>query len=496
MYHTFANGVTSDGRLPRGQMMGQMGQTGLSPYQNRSRLQSKHGQRSHKRRNQGPDLGHQGHQGHHHGHPSHKARGAFPMLGGSGGGAARLSQSRRAQRGTTDSHNRKQQGGWGASHGAHGAHGAHGLMGGGRNGSGSVGPRTVLLSGEGGGDGGTRAGRSLRGRSSNKLPSIAAGQGGKGLAMAAQFNTKDLTVVHDKCGLLSGCCTIQGLKPGNPNWQNQDNFVLEESLGGSGTRCFVVLDGHGEVGHLVSRRCIEHIPKLLLDSGYNPTRALLNMHSNLGRSGLDCSCSGATCVMATIKDGTITVANLGDSRCVLGRMVRGQLNAVQLSHDHKPDRPDERDRIVAVGGQVVGSRHLIVGNGRSGAIRIPVGPSRVWYTSRGETMGLAMSRSLGDNIAHDSGVSAEAEVITHVMDANDQFLILGSDGVWDVIDINQSVQLVHGYIAQCEGKGSECRWDPQDAASLVAHTARKRWEGMSAMVDDITCVVVKLAGGR
>ncbi|CAN0351141.1 unnamed protein product, partial [Ectocarpus sp. 8 AP-2014] len=35
-------------------------------------------------------------------------------------------------------------------------------------------------------------------------------------------------------------------------------------------------------------------------------------------------------------------------------------------------------------------------------------------------------------------------------------------------------------------------WDPQGAASLLAHSARKRWEGLSAVVDDITALVVRL----
>lgn len=77
----------------------------------------------------------------------------------------------------------------------------------------------------------------------------------------------------------------------------------------------------------------------------------------------------------------LQVANLGDSRCVLGRVqpvgagggvknsshlllhgggkAGGGANgsssnvvAVPLTRDHKPDRPDEHQRILAAGGQV------------------------------------------------------------------------------------------------------------------------------------------------
>lgn len=39
----------------------------------------------------------------------------------------------------------------------------------------------------------------------------------------------------------------QGFKPGNPRWENQDNYVMEEGINGSNVRAFVVFDGHGEV---------------------------------------------------------------------------------------------------------------------------------------------------------------------------------------------------------------------------------------------------------
>ena len=52
-------------------------------------------------------------------------------------------------------------------------------------------------------------------------------------------------------------------------------------------------------------------------------------------------------------------------------------------------------------------------------------------------MGLAMSRSLGDAIVHTVGVSAEPELMDHEFQDNDEFIIMGTDGVWDVIDNNQ-----------------------------------------------------------
>ncbi|CAN0097502.1 unnamed protein product [Ascophyllum nodosum] len=299
---------------------------------------------------------------------------------------------------------------------------------------------------------------------------------------------RGLVVREEGCGTCA-VCTIQGSKPGNPRWENQDNYVMKEELGGgAGVRLFVVLDGHGEVGHLVSRRCAERLPKFLVECSFDVGRTTLKLSDDLRSCPVDCSSSGATCVLVTIRGDKICVANLGDSKCVLGRLVNGQMRAIPLSEDHKPDRPDERQRILEIGGQV-GSRQIVVGSSPSGPIRIPMGPARVWYRCRGEIMGLAMSRSLGDDIAHRAGVSSEPEIMEHQIDASDQFLILATDGVWDVMEIGQAAEIVQGYASRTRGGKS---WDPQGAATLLSHTARKRWEGLSAVIDDITAMVVRL----
>uniref|UniRef100_A0ACD5TDI9 Uncharacterized protein n=1 Tax=Avena sativa TaxID=4498 RepID=A0ACD5TDI9_AVESA len=66
---------------------------------------------------------------------------------------------------------------------------------------------------------------------------------------------------------------------------------------------------------------------------------------------------GSTAVVAVVGRRRIVVANCGDSRAVLSR---GGV-AVPLSTDHKPDRPDELQRVEAAGGRVInwnGSRVL------------------------------------------------------------------------------------------------------------------------------------------
>ncbi|XP_077212608.1 putative protein phosphatase 2C 8 [Tasmannia lanceolata] len=113
---------------------------------------------------------------------------------------------------------------------------------------------------------------------------------------------------------------------------------------------------------------------------------------------------GSTAVVGLVGTRNVVVANCGDSRAVLSRAGV----AVPLSRDHKPDRPDEMERVEAAGGRVInwdGYRVLGV---------------------------LATSRSIGDHYMKPYVISTP-EVIICERTAKDEFLILASDGLWDVV---------------------------------------------------------------
>ena len=145
------------------------------------------------------------------------------------------------------------------------------------------------------------------------------------------------------------------------------------------------------------------------------------------------------------------------------------MTTVDLSVDHKPDDPPEKARIIATNGRVA---KLVDEAGES------VGPYRVWLRYAW-IPGLAMSRALGDVLAHRVGVSSEPDVTTHELSPNDRFIILASDGVWEFITSEEAVEMV----ASCNS--------PEEASKLLVEEAHKRWmveeEGV---VDDITCVIV------
>jgi serine/threonine protein phosphatase PrpC len=335
--------------------------------------------------------------------------------------------------------------------------------------------------------------------------------------MNAPPTRHDITLITDEVGVCA-VSSIKGLKPGNPNWTNQDNFFLIDnhsskppSSSGSSTSLIpstiaCVFDGHGEHGHLVSRRCRELLPIILQNTGYDLMKSFMMIQNDLTSCDIDTRCSGATCNMvfhlrasamttAGPGYGKLIIANCGDSRCVLGkRLSNGNYAPVQLSNDHKPDNPDERKRVIAAGGHL-GCRQALVNQGSRGMVSVPVGPTRVWYQYKGDTLGLAMSRSLGDSVVHRFGVSAEPEITEYQLTETDEFVILASDGIWDVVDNNQAIQVIQNFISRGGSTSSATSWDQLEAAVWLTKFARARWEKMSAMIDDITCVVMKVKGG-
>ena len=121
--------------------------------------------------------------------------------------------------------------------------------------------------------------------------------------------------------------------------------------------------------------------------------------------------SGTTAVCALISEKYVIFSNCGDSRAVLSNA--GQ--PVLATEDHKPSNPIERERIQNAGGSVMIQRV----NGS-----------------------LAVSRALGDfeykNVEGkgptEQLVSPEPEFYIRERSlADDQFLVLACDGVWDVM---------------------------------------------------------------
>lgn len=269
--------------------------------------------------------------------------------------------------------------------------------------------------------------------------------------------------------------------------ENQDAFVASQN----GSKCLVgVFDGHGEKGHkisefarqalaknLFSHKELHHNPRSALESAYAETQKQIE-----SRHGRDALQSGTTAVAAYQHRDKLFIANVGDSRAVLGRRgdaSQAELQAIDLSQDQKPGRPDERKRIQEQGG-VVQQSAIPMRQGPGGPVRlVRLGPERVW--DRNGQCGLSVARSLGD-LSMRPFVSSQPEMHERQLEPRDKLLILGSDGVWDHVNSQEAVSIASRHK------------DPNVAAREIANIARHRWKSETGgmMSDDITAVVVNL----
>jgi serine/threonine protein phosphatase PrpC len=113
-----------------------------------------------------------------------------------------------------------------------------------------------------------------------------------------------------------------------------------------------------------------------------------------------------------------------------------QFTAVPITEDHKPELAEEAAMIYAKGGRIEAFKDPDTDE--------DVGPKRVWLPDQ-DMPGLAMSRSLGDGIAHSVGVSSEPEVKEYTLKQEDCFAVIASDGLWEFCSNEEVAQLVVPY---------------------------------------------------
>jgi serine/threonine protein phosphatase PrpC len=227
----------------------------------------------------------------------------------------------------------------------------------------------------------------------------------------------------------------------------EDAYIAQGSFPSSESRwadtaLFAVFDGHG--GASVSRFCAEHLADALLrDESSEPSAALHNsflcMDCWLADMAKTMSLKdpahpnkvGSTAVACLVGPDTLIVANAGDSRAVLSR----NGDVVDLSSDHKPDRPDEKARIIKAGGHV---RVQHVGDRRISRLNCSLAVSRGVGDLRFKKNA---NLPLGDQV-----FSCEPEMNICSRDEEDEFLVIACDGVWDVMSSQEVIDFIREHL--------------------------------------------------
>ncbi|XP_028760060.1 probable protein phosphatase 2C 13 [Neltuma alba] len=164
---------------------------------------------------------------------------------------------------------------------------------------------------------------------------------------------------------------------------------------------------------------------------------------------------GTTALTALILGSHLLVANAGDCRAVLCR--KGV--AVDLSQDHRASYLPEKRRVEELGGSIDDDGYL---NGD-----------------------LSVTRALGDwglklPLGSTSPLIADPDVLQVSLTEDDEFLIIGCDGIWDVMSSQYAVSFVR--------RGLRRHDDPQQCArDLVKEALHLRTS------DNLTVIVICLS---
>ncbi|XP_020883145.1 protein kinase and PP2C-like domain-containing protein [Arabidopsis lyrata subsp. lyrata] len=158
---------------------------------------------------------------------------------------------------------------------------------------------------------------------------------------------------------------------------------------------------------------------------------------------------GCTAIASLLVENKLFVANVGDSRAILCRAG----HPFALSKAHLATCIDERNRVVGEGGRI----EWLVDTWR-------VAPA-----------GLQVTRSIGDDDLKPA-VTAEPEISETILSADDEFLVMASDGLWDVVNDEEVIGIIRDTVKE-----------PSMCSKRLATEAAARGSG-----DNITVIVVFL----
>jgi len=231
----------------------------------------------------------------------------------------------------------------------------------------------------------------------------------------------------------------------------EDYTKIIDNFQGDKTKVFFgVFDGHGgaEVAKIAKDKLPENLAKMLADPKLTIENAITNsfkktddefkIYDNVGTT--------ACIVYITIEKDkrVIFSANIGDSRTVLVKATE----AKRISYDHKCSDVKEIERIKHSGGIIFGGR--VFGQ-------------------------LALTRAFGDFGLKNYGVCPIPYISKNIIEEEDRYIVMGSDGIWDVIN----EELLHTLSLNVKSADEFCKIILKNALNLGS-------------MDNISCIVIKL----
>ena len=176
---------------------------------------------------------------------------------------------------------------------------------------------------------------------------------------------------------------------------------------------FGIFDGHG--GNDVVKFVKDRLPQLIKNNLNDLCPVELAFKKSFEKVDqelkfFDSEYIGTTATIILFKDNKIYCANVGDSKAY----ILYDNTYKQISSDHKCSVEEEAERIKKCGGKI--SKNRVMGQ-------------------------LILTRTLGDLYVKQYGVINTPDISVIDISPNLKYVILASDGVWDVIDLDTLVNM-------------------------------------------------------
>ena len=213
----------------------------------------------------------------------------------------------------------------------------------------------------------------------------------------------------DNCSLIKSFAYKENPNRGYRDYMEDKSRVVQNINGDKNSHLFCLFDGHGgvNVSQFLQDNFYKYFKEMLpMSNPQENFKELFNTVDNKIKDLNLLNIGSTACIIYITKENGKKVlysANIGDTRSVL----ISSNDYKRLSYDHRATDTNEYNRIVQSGGIVFAGR--------------------VYGT-------LMLSRAFGDWELKSYGVISEPHVTKININENDKYVIMASDGIWDVLD--------------------------------------------------------------
>eukprot|EP01097_Dermamoeba_algensis_P010645 TRINITY_DN7941_c0_g1_i1.p1 TRINITY_DN7941_c0_g1~~TRINITY_DN7941_c0_g1_i1.p1 ORF type:complete len:566 (+),score=120.48 TRINITY_DN7941_c0_g1_i1:74-1771(+) len=261
--------------------------------------------------------------------------------------------------------------------------------------------------------------------------------------------------------------TVQGKR-----WSMEDTIILIpdlwsagyesicQTLGQKRVSLFAIFDGHAgpEVSRLCKNVFASQIFKLIVEYNGDVKKALMRSFHDVDKAALSSGqshgwISGSTALVVLLVGIELFVANAGDTEAIISKTNKKQASHATftveiISEKHRTSNFRERDRIIRRGG-IIEDEKLF------GALEVSraIGdlPFRMPWCKKWLSINSTDSKE-------DEGkfLISEPHVYRRRLSATDEFLVMATDGIWDVLSYEEVAKSVYNSIKSEENAFVAC----------------------------------------